>query len=321
MSMHINISINNICNLNCTYCDRQGYVNRANEDEVSLADFKRLIRCLKEAGFQQCRIFGGEPTLHPRFSDLIKYAVKQGMSVLLFTNGLFDEKTRYFLFECGRQITYIWNINNPNEYSPRLKKLLFSNVSLLSRFGTSLLGTNIYAPRQDLKYLGPLLKKKYFVQVRVALVHPAPLSRHIPIRPELQWKFIPILTEAMKTSKKYQQSPVLIECTLVPCLLRNDSFRKTIDQYKPIIGRCDGGFAIHPDLHYSSCNGLVSKERITSRKALSHAENNLKRRFLKHRKEFEKYVQSYCLECNYNKEECYQSFCKTIVDSDLKVGG
>lgn len=78
------IQITNKCNLRCKYC----YMN-ANKDSQSMTfeQFKYVLDCLIDFGSKTIMISGGEPCLHEDIVQMIQYAVLQGLSVSLVTNG------------------------------------------------------------------------------------------------------------------------------------------------------------------------------------------------------------------------------------------
>jgi len=77
------------CNLACVHC----YVNEsagdrsAREHELSLAEQKRVVDQVVEAGCLHLLITGGEALLRPDFPEIYLYAIRKGLRVTVFTNG------------------------------------------------------------------------------------------------------------------------------------------------------------------------------------------------------------------------------------------
>ncbi|MGB3205998.1 MAG: viperin family antiviral radical SAM protein [Crinalium sp.] len=72
------------CNYHCKFCfatfrDVQGY--------LSCSDAKRLLLLLREAGTEKINFAGGEPTLHPYFSELLSEARRLGFVTSIVSNG------------------------------------------------------------------------------------------------------------------------------------------------------------------------------------------------------------------------------------------
>ncbi len=72
------------CNLSCSFCFNRGVVSRP---DVTVRDFGRIVSLLAKSGVKGLDILGGEPTLHPRFSDLVQIAYAAEMSTTVSTNG------------------------------------------------------------------------------------------------------------------------------------------------------------------------------------------------------------------------------------------
>ena len=77
------------CNYNCTYCWPSVHSNTE-----AFADYETIITAIDMiidhwAGGKQIRwnFGGGEPTMHPRFIDILKYLKSKGQWVLVTTNG------------------------------------------------------------------------------------------------------------------------------------------------------------------------------------------------------------------------------------------
>jgi len=86
-----NIDLTNRCNLRCPICfasaDAAGYVYEPTFDEV--LGMLRLFREMRPSPARAVQFSGGEPTLHPRFLDIVREARRMGFShTQVATNGL-----------------------------------------------------------------------------------------------------------------------------------------------------------------------------------------------------------------------------------------
>lgn len=73
------------CNLRCKHC----YTDAHNQlpDELTTEEIKGLIDELADTGVLSITFTGGEPLMHPDIFELMEYAKKKPLTVLLFTNG------------------------------------------------------------------------------------------------------------------------------------------------------------------------------------------------------------------------------------------
>jgi radical SAM protein with 4Fe4S-binding SPASM domain len=83
----------------CRYC-----YARSGEDSVKVADFnilKRIISEAKELGIKSVVVIGGgEPTLHPKFRELVAYIDSLGIIPMVFSNTvLMTEELAEFLYK------------------------------------------------------------------------------------------------------------------------------------------------------------------------------------------------------------------------------
>ncbi len=86
----IEIHLSNICNNSCKFCFYQA--DRSLLDKITFLPTERIISLLssftKETDKSLVLSGGGEPTLHPHFSEIIDKAVDVGFDVGVITNGI-----------------------------------------------------------------------------------------------------------------------------------------------------------------------------------------------------------------------------------------
>lgn len=84
-----NIAIVNYCNLRCEYCFADDMIKNDNLT-MSIENYENLLNFILKNPFDTVGIIGGEPTLHPQFSDIIKLTKEKcsDRKVVLFTNGI-----------------------------------------------------------------------------------------------------------------------------------------------------------------------------------------------------------------------------------------
>jgi cyclic pyranopterin phosphate synthase len=80
------ISLTDRCDLACVYCRpsrSDGYFERRLDDE----SWKAMVRALIQAGVTRIRITGGEPLLHPRVVELVRFIARLGVEDLALTTN------------------------------------------------------------------------------------------------------------------------------------------------------------------------------------------------------------------------------------------
>jgi len=83
----IMITLTLACDCFCKHCGIQIY-KRKNKQPLSTTELKeRIIDKMDDIGFKVLLLFGGEPTLHRDFFELVRYATKKGLYIHIDTNG------------------------------------------------------------------------------------------------------------------------------------------------------------------------------------------------------------------------------------------
>lgn len=78
------IECNGRCNLNCVHC----YLGESKSPTyISLEKLDDILQQLSEMGTSHIKLTGGEPLLHPQFTEMLQLLRKHKMTVTLFTNA------------------------------------------------------------------------------------------------------------------------------------------------------------------------------------------------------------------------------------------
>lgn len=85
MPVYYFISVSNICNANCKFCDIH-----EKKDINSKVDIKKLLDSLKQSGAEYVHFTGGgEPLANQNIYEYFEYATKLGLNIIFITNGYF----------------------------------------------------------------------------------------------------------------------------------------------------------------------------------------------------------------------------------------
>lgn len=108
------IELTTKCNYDCIYCFRRNLIN----EEDGLIDTGLALKIIDEAaitGVKKISFSGwGEPLLHPDALDILRYAKKKGLEVLLNTNGYFLKESIEEIFNI--RVDYIIvSIDSPDD--------------------------------------------------------------------------------------------------------------------------------------------------------------------------------------------------------------
>lgn len=89
--IHLDVEATNQCNLKCTMCPRTSMVEKGTFWEINsttFENFKRFIDGGVDSGLRSVKFnYYGEPTLHPRLMDMVRYAKKKGLVDVMFNTN------------------------------------------------------------------------------------------------------------------------------------------------------------------------------------------------------------------------------------------
>ena len=74
----ISIHIIDSCNLECSYCYSNFY--KRGNPWISETQIFKIVDGFRKLGAIECSLIGGEPLLHPKFSQLVDYITDKGMT-------------------------------------------------------------------------------------------------------------------------------------------------------------------------------------------------------------------------------------------------
>lgn len=125
----INIFVTYRCNLACPYCFARA-LHQDHPQDMGAAAFDKLLVWMRSAALPAVAFIGGEPTLHPRLPEMIEATKNAGISVVLFTNGLFPASLAERL--APYVDNFVVNYNDPGVYGPGQHERLHQNLELLA---------------------------------------------------------------------------------------------------------------------------------------------------------------------------------------------
>ena len=82
---HASIELTYQCNLKCKHCYANASTTTAKR--LSLPEAKQILRSLQKIGVATITLSGGEPTIHPQFLQILKYASQRFERIQILSNG------------------------------------------------------------------------------------------------------------------------------------------------------------------------------------------------------------------------------------------
>jgi len=275
-----NIMINEVCNLNCSYCFANEYVNnkecfREHSGNMTFENFKKAVEFTLK-GSKQIRILGGEPTLHPEFEKMINYVVNDNRVdyVHIFTNGLILDKYEELIK--NDKVTFMINLNSPNDISKKNYDKTIKNIEALIKMGKrrkTVLGINMYKEDFDYEYILEALQKFEFKTVRTSICVPNEETNSDVGTLGYFFSMKPRVLEFFNKLQKIGVMPTY-DCNIMPtCVttpLEKDRLSKLYDFEKEVnyycnvndCSNCGATLDILTDLSIVRCFGLSREKKI-----------------------------------------------------------
>jgi len=255
-----NILITNYCNRACPYCFAKEKIRKQGKGidhtrlSITLEDVDYIIKFLKKSKHHLFSILGGEPTLHPQFTYIVDQALKNGLKVRIFTNGLLNKKKQKYLFR--NNIDIILNINEPDEISSApLKKL----EKVCENLGPNIYPAfNIYKEDFDFSFIFDLIERYYMPKViRIGLSQPIISGGNVFIPPD-QYRKIgeKIVGLAEKADKRNIR--LSFDCGFVLCMFSKTDIGKLLYSNADMRFVCGPTIDIDPELTVWHCFPLSS---------------------------------------------------------------
>lgn len=123
LPLDLDIEASSLCNLRCTFCDRQPLVEKNQLGNMSMETFKHILdQFAPEKGKRLCSMklsYRGEPLLNKLIPEMVKYAKSRGVLDIYFnTNGMLltEEISRALIEAHLDRISFSIDGTNAEEY-------------------------------------------------------------------------------------------------------------------------------------------------------------------------------------------------------------
>jgi radical SAM protein with 4Fe4S-binding SPASM domain len=250
-----NILLTNYCNRSCPYCfakekvGKPGKYNDCGKLNITLENVDYIIKFLKRSKHPFFSILGGEPTLHPQFTQIVDRALENDFIIRLFSNGLMSREKRKYLFR--HNIDMILNINEPNETSVSHQKKL---EDLYDNLGPNIHpGFNIYRENFDFSFIFELIERYHMPrEIRLGISEPIVSQANKFIAPEqyrkIGKKLVILAEEASRRNIKLN-----FDCGFVLCMFSKADIGKLVYSNVDLQFVCGPTIDIDPELNVWHC--------------------------------------------------------------------
>ena len=216
-----NLMISDVCNLDCSYCfarEHMQVVRRSHAPAfISLEEFEGRLDFLDRLGIEEARLIGGEPTLHPHFSELVSRARLRGKRIAVFSHGVLSDKALACLVALPvEQCSVLVNMNAVGRHAESEQRRRREVLWQLGR--RAMLGYNIYRVDFEADDLIPLIvEMDNRKSIRLGLAQPSLEAHNECLHP----KQYPLVgAKIVRLAQQAHQAGISLEfdCGFVRCM-------------------------------------------------------------------------------------------------------
>ena len=233
----VNLSITSVCQLSCSYCFAVEHLTPATTPGAFLdpAAFEQRLDFLDRSGQDEARLMGGEPTLHPRFPELVRMAHARGKRIVVFSNGLIPPRSLAALVALDpTDCTVLVNANTVEMDGDHRHQ---RRIATLTQLGERVkLGFNIYATNLDLSFLLDMIEACGSQRViRLGLTHPTLSGVNEALLPSQY----PVVGRMIADfARQAGQQGVSFDCGYVRCMFTDDDLADLLALEADVGWRC-----------------------------------------------------------------------------------
>lgn len=246
----LNLFLSYHCNLDCSYCFAKGFC-REYPQPLTPADFSRFMRWLIRHDIGRLGLLGGEPTLHPHFSDFLASLSDNGIETVLFTNALFDPALRKGIHRHTSNI--VVNCNPFSSLSLSQQELWCSNMAALRDSGCHITFSKNFA-KDALDYSHVLTACAEYGVTHVRYDITRPHSRRS--NNYYEWPDSRDIVSAILDFTQAAQAQGIrtgLDCCLPECHFTEQELRFLKHRSTKFNTVCFPSLDVHPDLSISYC--------------------------------------------------------------------
>ena len=260
-----NIEITDFCNMRCVYCFAHDHMEQPHPKGasryISMEAFEKHLDFLDRSNIDQIRLIGGEPTLHPQFSEIIDRSQRRKKQIVLFSNGIMPKKALDRISEIPpEECTILVNMSASNakgKLSSKENEIQHHSIFTLGK--RIVLGYNIYKTNFSIDPLFPLItaagSKK---EIRLGLAHPTSSGTNKYLNPK-QYTYVgKKIVQAAMSAAEFGIS-LSFDCGFVRCMFSEEDVQILKELNTDIGWRCNPILDITMDNRAIHCYPLAEK--------------------------------------------------------------
>jgi MoaA/NifB/PqqE/SkfB family radical SAM enzyme len=263
-----NVLITRLCNRKCSYCfARGGFLatdRHGNPAALHMTPdaVRKTIDFVKRSKLDVVGLLGGEPVLHPDFTDIADAFLAEGLKLRIFTGGVVPPKTLKYLTGLDRKrVEILVNFPSPSEPLPPAQRKRF-DAAIAALGEMAMPAFTLHDPDMDLRFLvDAAVQHGMLRRIRLGLAVPTADSKGEPVLPPSRYRAAAARTLELVEHGHPHGIVVQFDCGFARCMFTAEELdRLQACNCKAAFG-CSPIVDIGPALEVWSCLPLVSMGR------------------------------------------------------------
>ncbi len=259
----IGVMLTRVCSLRCPYCFAVDELETSGH--MSPEAFAGVLAFFdRHRGLKAVALAGGEPTMNPAFEEILDLArQREGVTVHLLTNGIFDVPTREALgrFEPHR-LGLLINVNDPRRVGAARFATIEENLAALAHYPVTL-GINFYDASTPHEHVVDLARR-HGCDLRWSVAHPVG-GAPVYVTPEM-FPEVRTTIRAFLASARAAGVHAAVDCGASLCIFEDQEI--AADRYQLLRDNrfvCDPPVVVDPDSNVFFCfEGHETRRQLTS---------------------------------------------------------
>ena len=251
-----NLMLTTACNFHCEYCFGRDLFPPGHQPHyMSWEMFIDILDWVERGDTpgMDIHLMGGEPTLHPRFLEMIREIRNRNRVIFIFSNASVPLK-QDVLQECVRLDTnWVVNTNDPSTYRPKQLEILRRNLKIIGK--QAMLTLNITKRDTPFSYIFEYIDKfDLGRRIKIGVALPTLNKSNVYVG---DGSFSEIGDRIMEIKEKADADQVDIEfeCGVPYCIFKENQLKKWEGT---AISHCGSRLDITPDGHVINCLPLCT---------------------------------------------------------------
>ncbi len=264
-----NLIISTVCNQTCAYCFTADHRNGNSPAPafLDIHDFNARLDFLDRSGMEHARLLGGEPTLHPGFTELVESALARHKMIVVFSNGLMPDAALDCLASLPIAVCHVMiNVNAPTGGATDTS--FKRRRTALTRLGErAMLSFNIDRVNCQPEFLLPLIAETGCRPlIRLGMAQPCLSGSNAHIHPK-QYRAVAQIVVRLARAASSAGVKLDMDCGFVRCMFSPEEL-ETLTEAK-----ADVGWRCNPILDIDTAGQVIHCFPLASFGALPLAEN------------------------------------------------